>query len=140
MFRLEKTFRFEAAHRLPFHGGKCARLHGHSWVGRIVVEGETLSRSGPRSGMLIDYGELSAIVDPIVEEYLDHHDLNKTLEMVSPTSEAIAEWLFRKIEPEIIKLSASLDRSVPFHIQRNAVRFVEVQIEETCTCRCVYQP
>ncbi|NES98612.1 MAG: 6-carboxytetrahydropterin synthase QueD, partial [Desertifilum sp. SIO1I2] len=32
-----KEFRFEAAHHLPHHDGKCRRLHGHSWVGRVQV-------------------------------------------------------------------------------------------------------
>jgi 6-pyruvoyltetrahydropterin/6-carboxytetrahydropterin synthase len=37
-----KEFRFEAAHRLPHHDGKCRRLHGrHSWVGRVYVENTT---------------------------------------------------------------------------------------------------
>ena len=38
---LRRTFQFEAAHRLtrvaPTH--KCARLHGHSFVVEIVVDG-----------------------------------------------------------------------------------------------------
>ena len=51
MFRLEKEFSFEASHQLPLHDGKCARLHGHSWKGRIIIEGEELATTGPKSGM-----------------------------------------------------------------------------------------
>lgn len=54
MFRLEKTFRFEASHQLPKHDGKCARLHGHSWVGRVVIEGPDLIGDGAKAGMLQD--------------------------------------------------------------------------------------
>jgi 6-pyruvoyltetrahydropterin/6-carboxytetrahydropterin synthase len=39
---LAKEFRFEAAHQLPYHDGKCARLHGHSWHGVVYVAGDTL--------------------------------------------------------------------------------------------------
>lgn len=124
MFRLEKEFRFEAAHHLPFHTGKCVRVHGHSWVGRIVCEGESLYKSGSKTSMLLDYEEMSAAVVDIVTEYLDHHDLNVTLKpfgIDSPTSEVIAQWLFERLKTRLPLLT-------------------EVWIEETCTCRCVYHP
>lgn len=38
--RVGKEFRFEAAHRLPRHDGKCRRPHGHSYVLWVEVEGE----------------------------------------------------------------------------------------------------
>lgn len=120
MFRLEKQFRFEAAHRLPHHDGKCARLHGHSWVGRLVVEGQALHGAGPKVGMLVDYSDLSAAIAPVVEEFLDHHYLNETLGMESPTSELIAEWVFNRLKPQLPDLKA-------------------VVIEETCTARCEYR-
>lgn len=125
MFRLEKSFRCEAAHKLPYHDGKCARLHGHSWVIIVAVEGEdtTLHTHGPKGGMLVDYGDIKSVVQPIVDEYLDHHYLNETLELVNPTSEEIAKWLFTKI-----KATGKLPL------------LREVIIEETCTSRCVYRP
>jgi 6-pyruvoyltetrahydropterin/6-carboxytetrahydropterin synthase len=39
-----KEVRFEAAHRLPYHDGKCQRLHGHSWIGRVYVTADPLVR------------------------------------------------------------------------------------------------
>ena len=30
---------FAAAHRLPEHGGKCQRLHGHTYGLEVTVEG-----------------------------------------------------------------------------------------------------
>lgn len=121
MFRLEKQFRFEASHQLPNHDGKCARLHGHSWIGRLVVEGEELQTLKTKEGMLIDYGDLKKVIDPIVEEYLDHHHLNESLEMASPTSEKIAQWIFYRVKPQLPML-------------------VAVVIEETCTSRCEFRP
>lgn len=121
MFRLEKEFRFEASHRLPAHDGKCRRLHGHSWVGRLIVEGDLLAAGGPKAGMLVDYGDLSAAVKPLVEEYLDHHHLNETLGLENPTSEEIARWVYEKVKPLLPPLT-------------------EVVIEETCTSKCTYHP
>lgn len=121
MYRLEKKFRFEAAHLLPDHDGKCARLHGHSWVGTLVVEGAQLLKSGPKASMLIDYGDLSRAIEPLLERYLDHHYLNQTLGLRSPTSEEIARWVFARLKPVLPTLT-------------------EVVIEETCTSRCTYRP
>ncbi|WP_107668251.1 6-carboxytetrahydropterin synthase QueD [Cyanothece sp. BG0011] len=93
-----KEFRFEAAHRLPHHQGKCCRLHGHSWVGRVYVSRDRLHETGPQQGMVMDFGEISAYLDPLVENFLDHYYLNETTGLESPTSEAIAQWIFEKLE------------------------------------------
>lgn len=121
MFRLEKEFRFEASHQLIHHDGKCARLHGHSWVGRIVCEGPDLIQTGSKQGMLMDYGDMKTALEYWVEAFLDHHHLNQTLQMESPTSEAIAQWLFDNLKPALPLLT-------------------EVIVEETCTSRCIYRP
>ncbi len=68
-----KEFRFEAAHKLPNHDGKCARLHGHSWRGVVYVASEVLVKSGPKQGMVLDYSEIKGYVKPLLEEYLDHY-------------------------------------------------------------------
>lgn len=120
-FRLEKTFRFEASHQLPKHDGKCARLHGHSWIGRIVVEGNDLATSGPKEGMLIDYYDLSAAINPLVEQHLDHWHLNDSTGLSNPTSEELARWIFN-------------------HLRYKLPNLTEVQIEETCTSKCIYRP
>lgn len=120
---LEKEFRFEAAHKLVHHDGKCARLHGHSFVGRVVVVGGTLHEDGPKRGMLVDYAELSAAIKPLVDDVLDHYYLNETLEMDSPTSEMIAKWLHGKLSQRLgITLNVGMS----------------VVIEETCTSKCTY--
>lgn len=121
MFRLEKEFRFEASHQLMKHDGKCARLHGHSFKGALIVEGAHLAEAGAKQNMLVDYGRLSSVIKPIVDDYLDHHHLNLTLKTEMPTSEFIARWIYDKVKPEISQL-------------------VAVRIEETCTSRCEYHP
>jgi 6-pyruvoyltetrahydropterin/6-carboxytetrahydropterin synthase len=121
MFKLTKKFRFEASHRLPHQGGKCARLHGHSWVGEVAVEGSGLATSGPRAGMLLDYGEMKAALQPLVDAKLDHWHLNETTGLENPTSEELARWIFDQLAPALPCLAS-------------------VAIEETCTSRCEYRP
>lgn len=121
-YTLKKKFTFEAAHYLPNHDGKCQRLHGHSWIGWVVLEGEELQRKGPKQGMLVDYGDVSARLKPLVDEYLDHHHLNQSIpEMVNPTSENIAKWVYDQLSGTLRHLRA-------------------VEIEETCTSSCTYRP
>lgn len=120
LWRLSKRFTFEASHRLPHHDGKCARLHGHSWVAVVTCEGDSLQPQGPKHNMLLDYGDISAAVKPLVEDHLDHWHLNDSLVMESPTSEAIARWLFGAVRLTGLPVSS-------------------VVIEETCTSRCEYR-
>lgn len=119
MFTLTKEFKFEAAHVLLGHDGKCARLHGHSWRARVILSGANLHALGPKAGMLADFSDVKAAVEPLVDQYLDHHYLNETLETDHPTSEFVAEWLFARLRPVLPLL-------------------VAVEVDETCTCSVRY--
>jgi 6-pyruvoyltetrahydropterin/6-carboxytetrahydropterin synthase len=116
-----KEFRFEAAHTLPHHQGKCRRLHGHSWVGRIYIKGEKIQGSGAEQGMVMDFGAVKQYLQPLLDNYLDHYYLNDSLGLESPTSETIAQWLYHKLE--ILALPG----------------LYAVEIHETCTSGCMYR-
>lgn len=119
---IEKEFRFEAAHRLPQHDGKCRRLHGHSWVGRVIVENDSLIQSGAKQGMVLDYYDIGQAVKPLVEDYLDHHYLNETTGLANPSCEELARWIFDRLKPLLPNMLLKA-----------------VVIEETCTSRCRYE-
>lgn len=129
MFTLEKSFTFEASHQLPNHDGKCKRLHGHSWKMAVILKGHALQATGPQQGMLADYGRISAIVKPLVEEKLDHYHLNDTTGLVNPTSEELARWVYDQLKARI---------HLAFGIEY--VNLHSVRIEETCTSACTYCP
>lgn len=65
-----KEFRFEASHILPNHPGKCSNLHGHSWVLSVSIRGPL----DAATGMVADFADLKAAVQPLVDE-LDHAHL-----------------------------------------------------------------
>lgn len=112
-----KEFQFEAAHRLPNvpQGHKCARLHGHSFLVRLCVQGV----AEEPSGWVMDFGDLKAHFKPLYEQ-LDHFYLNDIPGLENPTSENIARWIWRHLKPELPELS-------------------RVEIRETCTSGCIYR-
>lgn len=114
---LFKEFCFEAAHFLPNVpvGHKCRQMHGHSYTVNVVVEGPVDSRSG----MVIDFADISAVVKPVIES-LDHRLLNDIGGLRNPTSEHLAMWLWSNIKPSLPLLSA-------------------VEVYETATSGCVYR-
>ncbi|MDP1836016.1 MAG: 6-carboxytetrahydropterin synthase QueD [Chlamydiales bacterium] len=104
MFELEKSFRFEAAHILRHHTGKCGRHHGHSYLLTVRLRSENLIESGSSTNMVMDFADVNAIVQPMIEQYLDHHRLNDTLESDSPSTEFIARWAYRHLKPSLPNL------------------------------------
>lgn len=119
---IEKDFTFEAAHSLPFHEGKCRRLHGHSYKMTIRVSRSQLSNEGAARGMVVDYYDIKTLVDPLVERCLDHHNLNETLRELAgnTTVENVCSWVYDRLKTLLPGLES-------------------VTINETCTARCTYR-
>jgi len=115
---LTKTFRFEAAHRLPQvpPDHKCARMHGHGFQVDVTVAGAI----DPAMGWLVDYADITAVVDPIVRGELDHRTLNDVPGLENPTSELLCVWLWNRLAPRVPTLAA-------------------ITVHETCTARCTYR-
>jgi 6-pyruvoyltetrahydropterin/6-carboxytetrahydropterin synthase len=104
MFELEKSFRFEAAHVLTHHKGKCAHLHGHSYLLTIKLRSDYLIDNGSSTNMVMDFSDVNHIVQPLIENYLDHHFLNETLQNDSPSTEFIARWIYKNLKPLLPQL------------------------------------
>lgn len=114
---ISKDFTFEAAHLLPnvAPGHKCARLHGHSFLATVSVEGPV----GAETGWVTDFADLSAAFAPLHDQ-LDHHYLNDVPGLENPTSEVLAMWIWERLAPALPGLSA-------------------IVVHETCTSRCTYR-
>src|SRR5258706_15789039 len=96
-----KSFRIEAAHRLPNVPAehKCARLHGHSFVIGIYVAGPGASETG--------WGrDFAGLGEAMAEglEGLDHRYLNEIAGLENPTREGLAMWGWRKLPPRLARL------------------------------------
>ncbi len=99
---LSKTFRFDAAHRLPNVpcGHKCAAMHGHGYRVTVVVSGKV----DPQTGWVMDFGKINDLVEPLIKQ-LDHAVLNEIAGLDNPTSEIIAKWFWDRIAPALPELS-----------------------------------
>ena len=115
---LTRDYRFEAAHRLPLVSPdhKCARMHGHSFRIEVAVGGEV----DPKTGWLIDFGDITAAVEPLLRQELDHRSLNDVPGLENPTSEHLCRWLWERLRPRFDGLIA-------------------ITVHETCTARCTYR-
>jgi 6-pyruvoyltetrahydropterin/6-carboxytetrahydropterin synthase len=92
---MRKEYRFEAAHFIHNHPGKCRNLHGHSYRLFVSVEG----RANAETGMIIDFEDLSGIVREQVLQKLDHHFLNDLIPL--STSENISAWIWEQLKPQL---------------------------------------
>jgi 6-pyruvoyltetrahydropterin/6-carboxytetrahydropterin synthase len=112
---------FSAAHRLALPEltleqnseiyGKCARIngHGHNYHLEVTVFGEI----DPRTGMIVDLGDLQKVIDDLVVEPFDHTFLNKDIPyfaQVVPTAENIALHIAQLLQEPIRAIGAELDR------------------------------
>jgi 6-pyruvoyltetrahydropterin/6-carboxytetrahydropterin synthase len=89
MYTLIVRAGFEAAHDIPGHPGKCARLHGHSYRVEAEFAGDSLNGLG----MLCDFADLKTTLNEIVP---DHAYLNDVLPGPT-TAECIARWLYDQL-------------------------------------------
>lgn len=114
---LYKEFTFEAAHLLPNvpAGHKCARLHGHSFRVRVTIDAPV----DPTLGWVMDFAELKAAWKPL-DDALDHRYLNDIPGLENPTSERLAQWIWRRLRPALPMLAC-------------------IEVRETCTSGCLYR-
>ena len=114
---LYKEFTFEAAHLLPNvpAGHKCARLHGHSFRVRVTIDAPV----HPTLGWVMDFAELKAAWKPL-DDALDHRYLNDIPGLENPTSERLAQWIWRRLRPALPMLAC-------------------IEVRETCTSGCLYR-
>jgi 6-pyruvoyltetrahydropterin/6-carboxytetrahydropterin synthase len=94
MISVTRRYRFAAAHFLPLvrDGHKCKRMHGHNYEFEVTLQSEVVD-----NGMLIDFWDLDAAVQPIIDQ-IDHRTLNDIEGLENPTAENIAGWLLVRID------------------------------------------
>jgi len=98
MYSLKVEGSFSSAHNLRGYKGKCEDLHGHNWRVEITVKSGELDKIG----MVLDFKFLKKKLNACLER-MDHKYLNKLdfFKKVNPTSENIAEYIYKKLKLKI---------------------------------------
>ncbi len=107
--KIYKDFQFEAAHFLPSAepGTANARVHGHSFRARVVIDGEP----DAETGYVFHFDELTAAIAD-TQDALDHRLLNDVDGLAAPTLERIAIWIWTRLAnrvPGLAEIHVSRD-------------------------------
>jgi 6-pyruvoyltetrahydropterin/6-carboxytetrahydropterin synthase len=108
--KIAQAFDFEAAHHLPNVSPRhrCRRLHGHSYVVELHVEGPV----DPKTGFIADFFDIQAAFEPLLKQ-LDHQCLNDVEGLENPTAENIAIWIWARVRRALPLLSSVVVYETP---------------------------
>lgn len=111
MFRATKEFKWDMAHRLPTHWGKCFNVHWHTYKALITIQWENLQKEWVETWMIKDFSNFKPIKEWI-DENRDHSYVGvagdevleflrekgyRTFEMnTNPTAENMSSLLYQK--------------------------------------------
>ena len=99
MFEVMIERNFSSAHQLRGYRGKCENLHGHNYRIEIFARGRELDNIG----LLVDFGELKAAADEVVQ-YLDHRNINELPpfdEELNPSAENLARYILERVRGRV---------------------------------------
>ena len=105
-----REYSWEMGHALFRHKGKCYRPHGHNYRMEVEVSGSV----DEITGMIVDFSDLDAVIEPHLDEYYDHSfhvnagdprfasDTWTTSHLYyEPTAERLAMDLYQDISEEL---------------------------------------
>ena len=132
--KVSKRFRWEAAHRLPWHTDGCQHLHGHSYVMWIELDGEPDKR-----GMVIDFKDIKEIIKPLVDAW-DHailvdetdHDLLKAIDLLQ--SKHYTFPYDTSSENMCLYVANYLKRNALELLKAHRITSMVIRVQETETC------
>ena len=135
--RITKEFSFETGHALFGYDGKCRNVHGHSYKLSVTVVGTPVTESGHiKLGMVIDFGDLKAIVKEEVVDPFDHATVfNRNtphLELAQELMERGHKVILADYQPTsenmVVDFAQRIGRRLP-----EAVRLHSLKLRETET-------
>jgi len=122
MYRISKEFSFSMGHRLSRHLGLCKNIHGHNYTVIVALKSPTLNGNG----MVMDFGDLKAIVSNYLKKY-DHalmineddvEGIEKLKEVIpylkvvtvphEPTAENMAREIYEYVDSEVKKYAGEM--------------------------------
>lgn len=137
MITVTRSFRFDAAHRVLGHGGKCRHLHGHSYLAEVTVAAPALDDLG----FVIDFAVLKERVGGWIDREWDH---NVLLNRSDPLRDALAReerlpYLMAPGQnPTAENIAAVLAKEAAVLLAPHGLTVVSVTVWETPNCRATY--
>ena len=137
--KVAKRFRWEAAHRLPWHEAECKYLHGHSYRMMVEIEGDPTEDTPGGSSMLIDFKHVKRLVEPVVEQ-MDHATI--VADYDTELQEAVSILDTKTYEMEVDSTAENLAAHFADHIgtegyevlRKHGADTIRVTLWETETC------
>ncbi len=116
MFEVAKEIMISATHRVREHDGGCERIHGHNWKIIVYVKASELNNMG----MVIDFKDLKKVMKEVIMP-MDHNDINtyKPFDIVNPTSENIAKYIYEEISKKINDARISVSKVEVFETDKS---------------------
>lgn len=126
---ITKEVTFDAAHRLSFHSGKCANLHGHTY--RLQA---TFAKQVYENGMIEDFYNIKQLLETVVEPW-DHATLLYEGDEANTEIYALLVKLGFKVvmldeEPTAESMSTKL-LDMLNHKHKSDLRCVKIRLYET---------
>lgn len=106
MFTVSVDRHFWASHQLSFSDGSKEALHWHNWS----VTADVSSKGLDKSGVVMDFHELKAMLGEIIEECLNENSNEENCRCLNGMSaEQLSEYICEELDsrlPEKVKLEA----------------------------------
>lgn len=132
--RLTKQFTFETAHALKGYDGKCKHVHGHSYILYVTIIGIPCNDiNNPKYGMVMDFGELKAIVNRSIIDELDHSlVLRNDAELGAELKQQYGKVILSNYQPTcenmILHFAQLLKKELP-----DDIKLFSLKLHETAT-------
>lgn len=84
-------------------------MHGHSF--KIILD--LVGPLDPQIGWVMDYNDIKNVAGPVLAR-LDHKVLNHVEGLENPTSEILAQWLYKNLKVQLPLLTQVTVAETPF--------------------------
>jgi len=131
-FQVTKVIEFSYGHRLLNHNGKCRYLHGHNGMVEVDIDSAELDSMG----MVVDFGDVNAVVKAWIDNNLDHKMLLCEADPVLEPLLAAGEPIYQmKENPTAENIARLIYRAA----REQGMAVSEVRVWETSTSRASYR-
>ncbi len=137
MYKIVVKIKYEYAHRLIHHAGKCRYVHGHSGEAIIELASNTLNDNC----FVMDFADVKTPIKKWIKQFWDHAYLANENDSLLPAlkNEGMNVYTFPE-EPTAEVMARHLFEQASTLERPPGVILACVTIRETCTGLASYQP